>query len=66
MQGKQDQTLSEITDVERAYHEAQRISRELKGLIDFLASRLPTRASGKVQPLRDPRTGKPFRSKRQL
>jgi hypothetical protein len=55
--------LSEISDLERAFHELQRIKQQINLLSDFLGSKLKDqersrpRASGMI----DPRTGKPFR-----
>lgn len=61
MTGKQGQTLSEVSDYERALFEAQRIRKEIDGLIAFLAARVPSRSGRRgAAELKDPRTGKPF------
>lgn len=59
-QGKQSGTLSEISDVERAFYEMTRIRKEIDGVISFLASRMPVRGGRGPSEVIDPRTGRKF------
>jgi len=54
--------LSEVSDYERALCEAQRIRKDIDGLIAFLATRIPDRSgrARRAAELIDPRTGKKF------
>ena len=56
--------LSEITDIEQAFFELERIKRQINALSDFLAAKLRDQHSSapKTVGMIDPRTGKPFGS----
>jgi hypothetical protein len=57
----------QITDLEAAYFELQKIKRRVNALSDFLASKISGQHSNKpkTQFLIDPRTSQPFRKKRE-
>lgn len=62
MQSKQDGTLSEVSDIERAYYEMARIRKEIDGVLSFLATRIPNKRArrGATAEVIDPRTKKKF------
>jgi len=54
--------LQEITEIEQAYHEIEKIKRQVNALSEFLASKLRSQHghSPKTKGMIDPRTGQPF------
>jgi hypothetical protein len=58
--------LNEITDLERAYFELEKIKRQVNTLSDFLSARLRHNQPRKPKTIgmRDPRTGNRFNRKK--
>jgi hypothetical protein len=57
--------MQEISEIEQAYHELEKIKRQMDALSDFLASKLRDRhtSAPKTRGMIDPRTNRPFRKK---
>jgi hypothetical protein len=58
--------MQEISELEQAYHELQKIQRQVSALSDFLASKLRDQhaSAPRTKGMVDPRTNRPFRQQK--